>query len=137
MREITESGVDVHRAVGVEAGGVQPDPSLEIPVHGDPGRSRVPPVPVDILEGVPVACALNESARLVRDWIVRRIGKWPEWAVPDVRTGCVDVVLRAGRAVLQVIAAGVLRHPGALDERRDRRLPMILAKPLPAMFSRL
>ena len=46
MREITEARVDVHCAVRVEAGGMQSDATLEIPVDGDPRCSRIPPIPV-------------------------------------------------------------------------------------------
>src|SRR4030081_2970533 len=100
VRKIAESGVDIHLAVTVEARWVQTDAPLEIPVDPDPGCARVPPVSVDVLEGVPMSGALDESARLVRNRIVRGVSEWAERIVSDVDTRRVNVVLSARRAVL-------------------------------------
>src|SRR5689334_1940447 len=101
MRKVTEARVDVELAVGVEPRRVQTDASLEVPVHPDPRRARVPPVAVHVLEGVAMSRARDETTRLVRDRIVRRVGEGAERIAADVGTRRVDVVLRAGRAVLE------------------------------------
>ena len=71
--KVAEAGVGVHLPVGVEAGGEHRDPPLEVPVDPDPRRAGVPPVAVRVLEGVAVAGAGHEAARLVRDRVVRRV----------------------------------------------------------------
>src|SRR5881409_1177588 len=133
MRKVAEARIDVHLTVGIKAGGVEPDATLEIPVHADPRRARVPPVTVDVLERVAVAGTLHESAGLVRHRIVRRIGERPEGISGRGDARRVDVVLGTRRAVLQVIAPAVLRHPRAFDVRMDGRIAMIPTKSFPPM----
>src|SRR5882672_12454528 len=128
MREVTKARVDIHLPVAVEARRMEADAALEVPVHPDPRRPRTPPVTVQVLERVAVSGALHESARLIRDGIVRRVRERAEGIVADVDAGRIDVVFGAGRAVLEVVAAAVLRHPGAFDEGMDRRIAMILPK---------
>src|SRR6266568_4937762 len=99
MREIAEPCIDIHLAVGVEARWMQTDPTLEVPVKPDPRCARVPPIAVDILEGVAVSGSLDEAARLVRDGIVPRVGERTERIVADVDARSVDVVLGARRGV--------------------------------------
>ena len=81
--------------------------------------------------------ALHESARLVRDRVVRRVCERPQRVVADVDASRIDVVLGAGRTVLQVVASVVLRHPRAFDEWTDRRVTVILSEPLPPVFLRV
>src|SRR6266851_3395147 len=116
---------------------MQRDAALEVPVHADPRRAGVPPIPVHILEGVAVSRPLHETRRLVRNRVVGRVREWAERIVGGVDAGRVDVVLGAWCAVLEVVAAPVLRHPGAFDERMDRRIAMVLAEALPAMLRRV
>src|SRR3989442_2856271 len=116
---------------------MEPDPTLEVPVHTDPRRAAVPPVPVHILERVAVPGTLDKSAGLVCNRIVGRVGERAERIVGGVDAGRVDVVLGARRAVLEVVAAAALRHPRAFDERFDRRIPMVLTEAFPAMLCRV
>src|SRR5688572_24809299 len=92
VREVAKARIDVHLAVRIESGGMQTDAALEVPVHADPWRAGVPPIAVDILEGVAMAGALYESARLVRDGVVRRVGKRAQRVVGDVHAVGVNVV---------------------------------------------
>src|SRR3989442_2581818 len=106
---------------------MQPDAALEVPVHADPRRAGIPPIPVHILESVAVSRPLYESGGLVRDRVVRRVGAWAERIGGDVDAGRIDVVLGARCAVTEVVAAGPTRPPGAVRERNDRRTAMGLA----------
>src|SRR3982074_1411686 len=86
VRKIAEPGVDIHLAVTVEARWVQTDAPLEVPVDPDPRCARVPPVSVDVLEGVAVSGALDESAWLVRNRSVRSVSEWTGGIPSDVDT---------------------------------------------------
>src|SRR5689334_15835715 len=78
--------------------------------------------------------AMHESARLVAHGVVRRVFEGPERMVRDVRARGIDVVLGAGRGVLQVVATTVFGHPGAFDVRRLALARVIRPEALPAML---
>ena len=67
-----------------DLGRMKTDPTLKMPVDRDPRRAGVPPISVDILEGVAVSRPLDESARLVRHWIVRSVGERTHRIVADI-----------------------------------------------------
>src|SRR5206468_6581142 len=116
---------------------MQTDATLEFPVKPDPRSARVPPIAVHILERVAVSGSLHESARLVRDGIVRRVGERTERIVAEVDAGSVDVVLRARRGVLEVVAPAVLRHPGPFDERAHGGVAVVLTETFPTVLIRI
>src|SRR6187399_2696149 len=134
VRKIREARVDAHLPVAAEGRWKQRDATLEGPVVAYPRRAGVPPVAVLILKGVAVACAMNETAGLVSHGVIGSVLKWPQRIVRDVSAGGVDVVLGAGRAVLQVVAAGMFRHPCAFDVGRLALTCVIRPEPLPAML---
>src|SRR3954467_2772790 len=137
MRKITEAGIDIHLAIRVEACRMQGDATLEVPVVADPWRACIPPVAEDVLKSVAMTGAVNESGGFVRDWIVWRISERTERIVADVDASGVDVVLRARRAVLQVVPSAVLRHPRAFDVRFDCSVAVILTETLPTVPLRI
>src|SRR5207302_10610520 len=70
VREVAEARVDEHLPVRIEAGRMQADAALEGPIHADPWRPGIPPIPVHILEGVAVPGTVDESAGLIGDRII-------------------------------------------------------------------
>ena len=134
LREIAEAGVDPHLAIGVEPGRIQVDATFELPVDADPVGAGIPPVAVRIPESGAVSRADHETAGLVADRVVRCIGERPERVLADVHAGGIDVVFRAGRGVLQVIAPVVPVHPRAFDIRRDAGVAVVQAEALPAVI---
>ena len=137
VRKIREARVDAHLAVVAEGGWKQRDAALEGPVVAYPRSAGVPPVAVLVLKRVAVSRAVNETAGLVAHGVIRSVFERSQRVVGDVGAGGVDVVLGAGRTVLQVVAATMLGHPCALDVRRLVLARVIRPEPLPAMLLRL
>ena len=119
VRQIAEARGGVHQPVIVERGREHRDAALEVEVHREPGRAGIPIVAVIVLERIPVTRAGDEAAGLVADGIIRRVGERAERAVAHVGAVRIDVVFRAGRAVLEIVFAAMLGHPRAFHEGRD------------------
>src|SRR5256714_3439946 len=116
---------------------MQSDATLEVPVNSNPRCPGVPPVAVDVLKSVAVSGALYDSARLVRNRIVRGVSERAKGFVAHVHASRVNVVFSTRRAVLQIVSPTVFGHPRALNERSDRRVTMVLTESLPSVFLRI
>src|SRR5687768_2260683 len=90
------------------------DAPLHPPVVTNPRRSGVPPIAVIVFEGRSVAGALCKPTWTICDRVVSGVGKWSERLFGDIGPVRVGVELGPGRAVLEIISAADLRHPGAL-----------------------
>ena len=102
-------------AVGVEAGLPQAEPPLHVVVHGDGHAGGVPVVAVFIRDGGAVARAVDKAAGLIGEGIVFGKAVRPQGLIGHQNRVAVDVQLRGGEGVLQVILPAVLGHIGALN----------------------
>jgi hypothetical protein len=132
VREIAKARRGIHLTVRVKTGGKHRNAAFKVPVHRNPRRSGVPVIPKCVLERVAMPRALRKTARLVGNGVVRRIRKGSKRRIADVRAVAVDVVLGAGRAVLEVVFATMLRHPRAFDEGRER-VAVVLSEAFPTV----
>src|SRR6185295_18405428 len=114
----------VKQPVAIEPRRKHGNPPLEIKIDGDPGRTGVPEVAEVVLKGVAMSGTRHKSSRLIGDRIVWGIGEWSERTLADTGAVRIDIVLRAGPRVLQVVFALVFGHPRAFDKGFDR-VPMI------------
>ena len=136
VRKIREPRVDAHLAVIAEGRWKQRDAALEGPVVAYPRRAGVPPIAVLILKCVAVPGAGNETTGLVSHGVIGRVFEWAQRVVRDIGAGGVNVVLGAGRSVLQVIAAVMLGQPCAFHVRRLALARVIRPESFPAVLLR-
>ena len=102
-------------AVRVKAGLPQAEPPLHVVVHGDGHAGRVPVVPVSVRDGGAVTSTVDEAAGLIGEGVVLRKMIGSKRLVGHQHCVAVDVGLRGGKGVLQVILPRVLGHIGSLN----------------------
>ena len=77
--------------------------------------------------------ASHKTARLIGDRIGRGVNKGTERIVSHVGPVGIHVELGPRRGVLEIVAAALLGHPGALDIGRES-VAMVLTEPLPSVL---
>ena len=103
MGEITKACVEEHLIVVIKTAREHGDPAFEVPVHCNPGCACVPPISVVVLKRTSMTSALYKATRLIRYWIVRRIGKRTQRVITHVSSICIHIIFCARRSILQII----------------------------------
>src|SRR5215216_4369626 len=79
-------------------------------------------------------CPIGEPSRFVRDGIVRRITVWAQGRGADVDAIAVNVELRPGSCVLQVVLIVVLCQPRPFNIPAEHSVGVILPETFPPML---
>lgn len=90
------------------------DTALKDVINADAHGGDAPEITVPILHGGAVACPWQKAARLIGEGVVPGKREGAQGVLADVDAVSIGVKLRAGRAVLEIIAPVVLVRPGAL-----------------------